>query len=94
MRHCTMPLPPPPTRKPDNAANRMASSQAQTDLLIKGVLCALIGGTILIAPHVAPSASVRELMAGASVVGWFSTVLGCALVGLYAWRWCVASHRR
>lgn len=89
-----MPLPPPPTQKPDNAANRMASSKSNTDLLIKGTLCALIGIVILVAPHVARSASVRELMAGASVVGWFSLVLGCAFVGQYGWRRFAASRRR
>lgn len=89
-----MPLPPPPTQKPDNAANRLASSKANTDLLIKGVLCALIGITILVAPHVARSARVQELMTSVSVIGWFSLVLGCALVGLHAWRWFAASRRR
>lgn len=89
-----MPLPPPPTQKPDNAANRLVSSKANTDLLIKGVLCALIGITILVAPHVARSASVQQLMASVALVGWFSVVLGCALVGWFAWRWFAASRRR
>lgn len=89
-----MPLPPPPTQKPDNAANRQASSKANTDLLIKGVLCALIGITILVAPDMARSAHVQELMASVSIIGWFSLVLGCALVGLYAWRWVAALRRR
>jgi drug/metabolite transporter (DMT)-like permease len=78
-----MPLPPPPTRKPDNAANRLASRKADKELLLKGVLCALIGSVILVAPYVARSASVQELMAGASVVGWFSLALGCAFIVLY-----------
>lgn len=78
-----MPLPPPPTRKPDNAANRLASSKANKELLFKGVLCALIGAIILLAPYLARSPSVQELMAGASIVGWFSLVLGCAFIGLY-----------
>lgn len=81
-----MPLPPPPTRKPDNAANRLASSKADTDLLIKGVLCSLIGGVILLGPAIARSTSVRELLAGASVVGWFSLALGLAFVGLFVRR--------
>jgi hypothetical protein len=63
-------------------------------LLIKGVLCALIGIVILVAPHVARSASVQELMAGASVVGWFSLVLGCAFIGLFVRRQFSASRRR
>lgn len=89
-----MPLPAPPTRKPDNAANRLASSKADKDLLIKGVLCALIGGVILLAPYVARSSSVQELMAGASIVGWFSLVLGIAFFGLFVRRQLTAARRR
>ena len=94
-----MPLPPPPTQKPDNAANRLANDKANKDLLIKGVLCALIGAVILLAPYVARSSSVQELMAGASVVGWFSLVLGLAFedtsfIGLFVRRRLAASHRR
>lgn len=89
-----MPLPPPPTQKPDNAANRLSSNKANTDLLIKGVLCALIGAVILVAPFVARSPSVQELMGGAAIVGWFSLVLGLALMGLYGQRWYAASRRR
>lgn len=89
-----MPLPPPPTQKPDNAANRLAHDKANKDLLIKGVLCALIGAVILLAPYVARSSSVQELMAGASVVGWFSLVLGLAFIGLFVRRRLAAAHRR
>lgn len=88
-----MPLPPPPTRKPDNAANRLASSKANKELLFKGVVCALIGAIILLAPRIARSPGVQELMAGASVVGWFSLVLGCAFIGLYLRRQVAASRR-
>lgn len=89
-----MPLPPPPTRKLDNAANRLASSKADNDLLIKGVLCALIGAVILLAPHVVRSSSVQELMASASVVGWFALVLGLALIGLFVRRKVALARRR
>ena len=89
-----MPLPPPPTQKPDNAANRLANDKANKDLLIKGVLCVLIGAIILLAPTIARSASVQELMAGASVVGWFSLALGIAFIGLFLRRQVAASHRR
>ena len=47
---------------------------------------ALIGLVILVAPYVAPSASVRELMSQASLVGWFAFVLGLAFIVLYAVR--------
>lgn len=89
-----MPLPAPPTQKPDNAANRQASRKADTDLLIKGVLCALIGAVILLGPRFARSSSVRELLAGASVVGWFSLALGIAFIGLLGWRRFAATRRR
>lgn len=89
-----MPLPPPPTQKPDNAANRRASSKADMDLLIKGVLCALIGGVILLGPAIARSTSVQELLAGASVVGWFSLALGLAFIGLFARRKRAAARRQ
>ena len=87
-----MPLPAPPTQKLDNTANRLASAKADKDLLIKGVLCALVGAVILLGPYFARSSSVQELMAGASVVGWFSLVLGCAFIGLYAKRRVTASR--
>jgi len=57
------------------------------------VSCALIGITILAAPHVARSTRVQELMASASFVDWFSLLLGCTLVGQYAWRRIAASRR-
>ncbi|MCW5629633.1 MAG: hypothetical protein KIT47_12275 [Rhodoferax sp.] len=72
----------------------MANDKANKDLLIKGVLCALIGAVILLAPYVARSSSVQELMAGASVVGWFSLVLGLAFIGLFVRRQVAAARRR
>lgn len=89
-----MPLPAPPTQKPDNAANRLSASKADKELLFKGVLCALIGAIILLAPYIARSASVQEMMAGASIVGWFSLALGCAFIGLFAKRRFAAAQRR
>lgn len=65
---------PAPTRPPRSAAAR----QADKELLFKGVTCALIGLVILLAPYVARSDSVRELMAQATLVGWFALVLGIA----------------
>lgn len=87
-----MPLPAPPTQKLDNAANR--SAKADKDLLIKGALCALVGIVIVAGPYIARSSDIQELMAGASVVGWFSLLLGCAFIGLYAKRRVTASRGR
>jgi len=89
-----MPLPAPPTRKPDNAANRLASAKADKELLLKGVLCAAVGVVILVGPYVSRSPGVQELMGGASVVGWFALVLGCAFIGLFARRRIAASRGR
>ena len=69
-------MPPPPH----------ARRKADKELLFKGVTCALIGLVILLAPHVARSAGVRELMAQAAVVGWFALVLGLAFVVQYGLR--------
>lgn len=86
---------PRPAAPHDNTGTQPpAISKADKDLLIKGVLCALIGAIILLAPYIARSASVQELMAGASVVGWFSLVLGLAFIGLFARRRFAAAQRR
>ena len=87
-----MPLPSAPTRKGDKATPHSEVSKADKDLLIKGVLCALIGAIILLAPYVARSSSVQELMSGAYAVGWFTLVLGCAFIGQFARRRLAASR--
>lgn len=90
-----MPLPAPPTRKGDYVAPIQppkARSKSDNDVLIKGILCALIGAVILVAPYVARSPSVQELMGSASVVGWFALVLGCAFVALAAKRRIAAAR--
>ena len=60
-----------------------------SDLLLKGVICALIGAIIVLAPYVARSPDVRALMAQVYLAGWFALVLGCAFLarwGLLRWR--------
>ena len=60
-----------------------------SELLLKGAVCALIGVIILLAPYIARSPAVREMMAQGHVVGWFALVLGCAFLaryGLIRWR--------
>lgn len=69
-------------------------SKADKELLFKGVLCLLIGAILLLAPYLARSASVRELMASASAVGWFALTLGCAFTGLFLRRRWKAAARR
>ena len=65
-------LPAAPTRQPDTRYKV---------LLHKGLLCALIGLAVLVSPFFIQSAALREVVAGSSLVGWFSLVLGLALVG-------------
>jgi len=69
------------------------ASRADKELLLKGVLCALIGALVLLAPYLARSPSVQQLMAGMTAVGWFALLLGCALVGLYLRRRHAAATR-
>ena len=88
-----MPLPPPPTRRLDNAANRQVDRKADTELLVQGVLCALIGLGVLVAPHFAVSPGIQGVVAQASVVGWFALVLGCAFIAVVGRRRVLAARR-
>lgn len=73
-----MPLPSPPVHRP--------SKKEESELLFKGVTCALIGLVVLLAPYVARSSSVGEMMRQAYLVGWFALVLGCAFLVRYGLR--------
>ena len=64
----------------------MPSPSKDSELLFKGTVCALIGAVILLAPYVARSPSVRELMGQATLVGWFALVLGLAFLVQYGVR--------
>ena len=61
---------PSPANRPASPANK-----ADKELLFKGVTCALIGLVVLIAPYVARSPSVQDIMAQSALVGWFPLVL-------------------
>lgn len=69
--------PHPPSHQRDKNAN---------DLLIKGLMVALIGLVVLLAPYVSKSPEMRELLAGSALVGWFALVLGCALIAQHVLR--------
>lgn len=88
-----MPLPTPPTRRPNNLASRQADRKTQHDLLIKGILCALIGVGVLASPYFITSPGMQGIVAQASLVGWFSLVLGCAFIGVHVWRRLTASTK-
>ena len=88
-----MPLPSPPTRRPNNAVTRQADYKANNELLFKGILCALIGVGVLAAPYLSMSSGAQGILAQASLVGWFALVLGLAFMGLYGWRRAAAAKR-
>ena len=81
-----MPLPTVPTRRPNNSNTRKAETQANNDLLIKCVLCILIGLGVLLSPYFITSPGMQSIVAKASLVGWFALVLGVAFLTLYGRR--------
>ena len=81
-----MPLPTAPTRRPNNPNTRQADKKANGDLLLKGILCVLIGLGVLVSPHFITSPGMQGIVANASLVGWFALVLGVAFIGLYVRR--------
>ena len=81
-----MPLPNAPTRRPANSTTRKAHKQANTDLVIKAVLCVLIGLGVLLSPHYLTSPGLQGIVAKTSLVGWFALVLGGAFLALYGRR--------
>lgn len=85
-----MPLPTAPTRKPNTAASRKANN----DLLIKGILCTLIGLGVLVSPYFIASPGMQGIVAKSALVGWFALVLGCALIGLYIRRRVAAREKQ
>jgi uncharacterized membrane protein HdeD (DUF308 family) len=90
-----MPLPPAPDQKPNVPARRLAASllKANNELLVKGVLCLLIGAGVLVSPYFITSPGMQSIVAQSSLVGWFAVVLGAAFVGLYARRRMAASAK-
>ncbi|MDR7096813.1 hypothetical protein [Hydrogenophaga laconesensis] len=56
------------------------------DLLWKGVLLAVIGLIVLIAPHRLQSPELRDIVAGSAGLGWLALALGAGCVVLWVWR--------
>lgn len=75
-----------PTNDNNNTPRNSQQAKADKEMLFKGVTCALIGLVILLAPYVARSGGVRDLMAQATLVGWFALVLGGAFIVNYLLR--------
>lgn len=89
-----MPLPIPPTRRPNKPASRQADNKANNELLFKGILCALIGLAVLTSPYFITSPGMQGIVAKSSLVGWFALVLGCAFIGLYVRRRMAAPTKK
>jgi hypothetical protein len=81
--HHAMPLPPPPTHRPNNAANRLSQNKRDNELLFKGVLCALIGACVLVSPYFILSPDLHGMLVKAALVGWCALLLGCGFVALF-----------
>ena len=88
-----MPLPPPPTRRLDNATNRQADRKADNELLVKGGLCAVIGLAVLLVPYTAVAPGIQHVVAQAALVGWFALVLGCGFIVVALRRRLAANSR-
>lgn len=69
-----------------NSSSSKRSSLANSELLQKGLLCALIGLTVLLSPYFIKSPGMQRIVANATLVGWFALVLGCAFMVRYAMR--------
>ena len=55
------------------------------DTLVRGVILALIGLTLLVGPHFMGATAAREMFVHVRIPAWFSLVLGTAFMGQYAW---------
>jgi ABC-type xylose transport system permease subunit len=81
-----MPLPIAPDTKskqklPQNEASK--ASKANNELLLKALLCILIGLGVLLSPYFFSSPGIQGIVAQSSLVGWFALALGLAFAGLY-----------
>ena len=90
-----MPLPAAPDQKPVSPARRLAASalKANNELMIKGILCVLIGLGVLVSPYFISSPGMQGIVAKSALVGWFALVLGAAFIGLYARRRMAAAAK-
>ena len=79
---------------PLDTSPKRKATKADKELLFKGVTLALIGLVILLAPYVARSTSVRDLMGQVALVGWFALVLGGGFMVRYAMRRAAATKAR
>lgn len=103
-----MPLPKAPTQRPNKVKSRQteaqadiqidteaeAESQANSVLLYKGIFYALIGVSVLLAPGFITAPKWHDIVAKASLAGWFAVLLGAAFGFLYLKRSLMALKRK
>ena len=66
-----MPLPQEPTRPLTPTKSSKAGTKADKELLLKAVLCVLIGLGVLVSPYFITSPGMQGIVAQSSLVGWF-----------------------
>ncbi len=86
-----MPLPNAPTQKPASSKAAQASTKANNELAMKGILLILIGLGVLVSPYFITSPGMQGIVAKSTLVGWFALVLGIAFVGVFFRRRMAAS---
>ena len=64
----------------------MLARKADNELMIKGILCILIGLGVLLSPYFITSPGMQGIVSKSSLVGWFALILGIAFAGVYARR--------
>ncbi|QJC55882.1 hypothetical protein HC248_01166 [Polaromonas vacuolata] len=86
-----MPLPTAPVQKPNQ---KLLHTKANNELLLRALLCILIGLGVLVSPYFLSSPGIQEIVAQSSLVGWFALALGVAFAGLYLRRRLSANPRQ
>lgn len=86
-----MPLPTAPVQKPNQ---KRLHTKANNELLLRALLCILIGLGVLVSPYFLSSPGIQEIVAQSSLVGWFALALGVAFAGLYLRRRLSANPRQ
>ncbi|MBI2729097.1 MAG: hypothetical protein HYX42_22905 [Polaromonas sp.] len=86
-----MPLPSAPTQKPTPGKAAVASTKANNELAMKGILLTMIGLGVLVSPYFITSPGMQGIVAKSTLVGWFALVLGIAFLGVFFRRRMAAS---
>ena len=66
--------------------SKPSANPLNNDMLVRGVILALIGLVLIIAPHFMSASDTRDLFVHARIPAWFALVLGAAFIGQYTLR--------